>query len=992
MRTAALRRRRAVLLAAAALALLCRAAPAAPQPQSISPDPDPGTEIAGEAYVDYVGRYGEVFKLRGGWQIVPSMHGATEVLTLYPELDPRLPVTETRRLKPRASDFVPENFSPMSLIQLLIIPRDSSSFRSLAELKAAKIADLRASGTRFRILDNPPFPLVRGRWPDGTFEARVEAPYRLTQLYVATPSYLCILTSGVDAGGVTDLLNRTGDLRYGLAEWLAPTPAPVPDESPSAIVSRGLSPVLFTLRGVWAGWAAILGLALLLVVLGNAGGWDAPRRAGISLLGFAHAGALAGAALGLACWPFVWFVRHFPIVGALASPLIPALALAVGRIRGRRAPRRALIGTVLWSVSAAVFFIYASALDWGALNPALLPSFGSALGFVLFAVGGLLFGLLDSAPASGGGSAGTLAAVCLILLLPSPVRSEPAAAASSEGAQEIARRRLQANGVTPESLRKAAVVELKKSGTEVYDYQRVEIRGILSPDSKDNDTNWRLGPLFDLMIAPTHLDKKADPNKSRAGRWFESAKEIVEDLDSLSQDAQNQISSAAEAAVMRLHNKDVNEIVAHSWGTEIVYNAILTGRIRPPKRLIVCGMPDRDLEKWRALARHTGTDVVVYTNPDDPVAGGARAAGAAAEATDAVVLRNPPSPAAAKFERQWEEACRRVDCNPTGRAPGKAVMKDGYKGGTHDRFKYYYAMQDAHDLPTAPIDESLTKSFTAFPGSCLALRQTQEARVEREEKHLYRTALNAETQRVTKASGDDPMAPAADQAQELIERQRSRYDFLRREGPAGDAARNARQSEDDNYTAWLQRLEHEVADAERTRQKEKEEREFWLEMRRLSYGFGYLSSAAGLACSDESAFLAEVRSGNYEGFGMERKYLSTFLTMVSPGHGVTSCQMELLQKINDSDATVSWAALADWGRQYREAHPTFLQRLEASLRSLRASRQSFSARGRPERGGEERNGDRREREVPERSHGHPNEDTPSAGQLRGIAAGTGSWD
>ena len=45
-------------------------------------------------------------------------------------------------------------------------------------------------------------------------------------------------------------------------------------------------------------------------------------------------------------------------------------------------------------------------------------------------------------------------------------------------------------------------------------------------------------------------------------------------------------------------DKDINELVAHSWGSEAVYAAILNGELRPPKKLIVVGVPDDNLEKW----------------------------------------------------------------------------------------------------------------------------------------------------------------------------------------------------------------------------------------------------------------------------------------------------------------------------------------------------------------------------------------------------------
>ena len=156
---------RTLLLAACVVMSL---APLSLHAQKVKPNPDPG--IPGEGYVDYVGRYGAVFKLNDDWQIVPSMRGKIEVLDYYPKYRDDLPPGSLDLFKPKPSDFTPEKFSRLGLIQLVIIPRSSDAFRSLDELKKAKIDDLRASGVTFRVLDEPFFGQFYGRWPEGTFD------------------------------------------------------------------------------------------------------------------------------------------------------------------------------------------------------------------------------------------------------------------------------------------------------------------------------------------------------------------------------------------------------------------------------------------------------------------------------------------------------------------------------------------------------------------------------------------------------------------------------------------------------------------------------------------------------------------------------------------------------------------------------------------------------------------------------------------------------
>ena len=105
-----------VVWSCAALAALL---PRALLAQTIKPDPDPG--IPGEGYVDYVGHYGEVLKLQGGWQIDASMHGDVEVINQYSGFQFGAG-DSIEEFKPKPEDFVPENFSRYDMIQLLIMP------------------------------------------------------------------------------------------------------------------------------------------------------------------------------------------------------------------------------------------------------------------------------------------------------------------------------------------------------------------------------------------------------------------------------------------------------------------------------------------------------------------------------------------------------------------------------------------------------------------------------------------------------------------------------------------------------------------------------------------------------------------------------------------------------------------------------------------------------------------------------------------------------
>lgn len=902
-------------LAAAFGAALVLALPIAAQ--TVRPTANPG--VAEEGYVDYVGRYGEVFKLRGGWTIAPFMSGDIEVLNLHPATRRQGPRRLLLPFEPKPSDFEPEKFTELELIQLMIIPRSSAAFRSLDELKQAKLRDLKASGVAFYVLDRPHFPAFRGYWPEGTFEVIVERPYRLSQLYTATSSFTCILTTGLDTPPSTAISAYYRGLRYGLATWVVPQEEPAPDESPSALIARGAA-FQFT-PVIRLTWALITGLGCLLAGgLQIANRWEALRRLSLSIVIFSNAGALLGAAFGLAAWPFAWFTHHLPIPGGLACLLMIPLAILASRGRGG-ARRRALAGLALWAAVSVAFIGYYGSHDWGGESRYVI-AYNAVVGFVFFTIGGFIFGILN-----GGNPAKTHALSLLILLAAGSARSQGIDPASFE-AQARAN---VASRVSEEKRRDDAKKELRKTQV-VYGLQRVEIKGILSPNAADNDTNAVFGPLFDLQVAPTHLESTSDDPA-----WMHPSKSLA-DLAALRRDAYGRLSAQAKATVEQLGKQEVNEIVAHSWGTEIVYNAILAGLILPPKKLIVAGMPDNDLEKWKALSKFTGTQVIVYTNPNDPMAGAARLAGKGTDILGDVErrLKNfpPPVPVTTALWQKWKSACaaRRGTnpCNPHERVAGPVAYKDDYTGATHDRFEYYQAMEDAHDLPSMPPEQRVFAGSKKlpFPGSAPALAEAQEALIAQEVRRGYEAEVREET---------DALVAAAVKAKALAEKAKGRFGFIKDVQEESVRARQAVQAQDDDYTAWYNRMDALLSRAEETRRQEKADLEYRRELGRHASEFGYLSAAAGASCADSDAFAAEVRRGRYTSVSMDRSYLAEYLSMSAIAGGLSPCQVELLTKIKDAGRSVSWSDLLAWGRQYREANPTLGRRVGRALQAFKDS-------------------------------------------------------
>ncbi len=466
--------------------------------------PDPG--ITGEGWVDYVGHFGEVFKLRGGEEIDAFMSGGAEVINLHSTFRPHRPGDDWVRFRTNPSDFEPEKFTRLEMTQLIIIPRSSDAFRSLADLKEAKLRDLKASGVTFKVYDHPHFPAFRGDWPAGSFEIAVLAPYLLDQLYTATSSFTCILTSGIDTPPSSVISSYYGPLRYELAAWVVPQERPAPDESPSALIAGGMS---FEPRPfIWLAWALITGLGCLLAGgLKLAGRWSAVRRVSLAVVIFSNAGAVLGGALGLICWPFAWFTHHLPIPAGIACLLMPPLALLAGRIRGTRPRRRAMVGISLWTLAAAAFIGYYGSYDWGAVTRYLL-GYNMIVGFIFYAIGGIIYGALDS-PGKNRAAKKALLTVLVFLavasMFPGPARAQSADAA--------ARAVLAKHGKTELSYTEDARKNLKKTRV-IYDLQRVEVKGILSQKGGDNDTNKFFGPLFDLQIAPT-LPSRRRLNRGR---------------------------------------------------------------------------------------------------------------------------------------------------------------------------------------------------------------------------------------------------------------------------------------------------------------------------------------------------------------------------------------------------------------------------------------------------------------------------------------------
>ena len=323
-------------------------------------------------------------------------------------------------------------------------------------------------------------------------------------------------------------------------------------------------------------------------------------------------------------------------------------------------------------------------------------------------------------------------AIGLLFLRPLAFGSEPPAPLSVEQAraagidplhdsQEVIKSKLlRSQGIenVPREAERRAKERAKSQGQAWYDYERVEVSGIWS---KDDETDVEFDRMFDKRISPSFYqrvsqsDNTIDRIKKKLHNGMINTRR--KDMEGLELDQRGTLSPRGREVMQELRGKQVNELVCHSWGSEIVYNAIFEGLIDPPNVIVVVGAPDNDIEKWRALALYTGTSVLYLKNSSglgDVVA----KVGAGYIAAPA---RNPQD-----ILRDWKARCPTLEsCRRRGAAgPGTFVDRKPKTGDSfpgHDRLKYYEAIREM--LPT-------------FQTPAVEMRKPQILAIANEKRHI----------------------------------------------------------------------------------------------------------------------------------------------------------------------------------------------------------------------------------------------------------------
>lgn len=360
-----------------------------------------------------------------------------------------------------------------------------------------------------------------------------------------------------------------------------------------------------------------------------------------------------------------------------------------------------------------------------------------------------------------------------------------------KGAEEKAWELLDAReGLNPENYRDLLAGRLIRAGKlRRCDIQRVEITGIIAT----HETDTRFDELFDLRLHPSYLSDSEIESMFEAQhpllgrlffpfRWGRLLGKILKDIDALAMDIYGHPTDRGRKVLAPIVDKDVCELVTHSWGTELAFNAILDGVIRPPARILVFAPPHQNMLKWAVLARHLDTEVRVFLSvenlrrkPDIPaaIAKGITIGGYYLNIFPGQV----PDYSADEWEEKWRTFCSAPDnikfCRPQG--PGRfqaervPILQDGGPSG-HDRFAYYgygrkqrFLLKSASQM-AAEQEQRITEEVAE------ALAPLYRQALEEAHEELARPQLVRKTRQICGRQRDPvpQMAPAREPATAVI--------------------------------------------------------------------------------------------------------------------------------------------------------------------------------------------------------------------------------
>jgi hypothetical protein len=313
--------------------------------------------------------------------------------------------------------------------------------------------------------------------------------------------------------------------------------------------------------------------------------------------------------------------------------------------------------------------------------------------------------------------------------------------------EERARREFARAGVTEERLRQRAIQALRSQGVGIFQLQRVFISGIWSHSGDDTDARW--GKYYSARIALSFSEDDAQPNDE----FWRHPRDSGKDVRTWRQDYGGDLSDRAKQQLRAISDTSINEILAHSWATDAIYAAVLAGIIVPPRRVVLLGMPGRNLAKWEALSRASGTEVVIYGVEQDLVS---RAVASPA----GKILFNGVSVDPQVLHGAWKEWCARSRpyCHPRGRPGGPPAIVWKVPAGTmrlHYASEYFTYLLDQESV-LVPVQQ---------------MEDEQQRLIEREiQKLVHAKAMFLRKRYPRRCSGEAtaaaPAAPAAEAVHE----------------------------------------------------------------------------------------------------------------------------------------------------------------------------------------------------------------------------------
>lgn len=613
--------------------------------RAYEPSAPPPTLTDGENV--FIGHYGEIVRLAYFWTADASMKGEMEVVNFHlAKQDPFAVVSPA--FQPAQKDYAPENFARLRLMQMLVIPKDvPGGFKSLRTLREAKTSELAAAGGSYKLQS------LGEVWPPDSFQLWVSAPHQFFQVYTQDEKNIFIVTSGAspyDSPPADPVLtNATVRLLNSLSDHL--------DEARLRMTSR--AGFLTDLRVVLLPGAFVGVLGLLLLLLPKR--LERPRLAGGMMLGIAAAGHLIAGPLLFASWR-MGLDRTINEASILlcAGLAMPWICRFVSLRRNGRKPWRVFTWTVIANIlpvltgyAAMRGFLSGTDAITGSRSFWMMSLSLSLLG----ALDGIVFGLTHRADERNDKTPRSLAAA-LVLLLAVPARSQKTQIVQIEGIDIqmgdlpdsesavqwkvlAARNKISSR----EQLKRKAHDNLEEQDRLPIKFHRVEMAGMFSSD----DTNDTFPGMIDKQLKMSHLNDAVAAKRpwlERLSNLWNKARDIPEALS----DSSGTPTERSQKLIRELEGARINELFAHSWGSEAAYLGILNGKILPPKKLFIMGVPDNDEAKWLLLAKYTGIEVHVIGFAWDK----ARMVG------DKVIRVNQfrsGLPSGALLEKLWQKQC-----------------------------------------------------------------------------------------------------------------------------------------------------------------------------------------------------------------------------------------------------------------------------------------------------------------------------------------------